>query len=76
MDKKQIQEKARNIGRFTLEVLDDLFGKRVLMFVYVLAAVFAASASLSADISGNQDLQAIGQGLSLSGGPALSAEQK
>ena len=44
MDKKQIQEKARNIGKFTLEVLDDLFGKRVLTFVYVLAAVFAASA--------------------------------
>ena len=44
MDKKQIQEKARNIGKYTLEVLDDLFGKRVLTFVYVLAAVFAASA--------------------------------
>ena len=44
MDKKQIQEKARNIGKFTLEVLNDLFGKRVLTFVYVLAAVFAASA--------------------------------
>ena len=44
MDKKQIQEKARNIGKFTQEVLDDLFGKRVLTFVYVLAAVFAASA--------------------------------
>lgn len=44
MDKKQIQEKARNIGKFTLEVLDDLFGKRVLTFVYVLATVFAASA--------------------------------
>ena len=43
MDKKKIQEKARNIGKFTLEVLDDLFGKRVLTFVYVLAAVFAAS---------------------------------
>ena len=43
MDKKQIQEKACNIGRFTLEVLYDLFGKRVLIFVYVLAAVFAAS---------------------------------
>ena len=43
MDKTQIQEKARNIGKFTLEVLDDLFGKRVLIFVYVLAAVFAAS---------------------------------
>lgn len=44
MDMKKIQEKARNIGKFTLEVLDDLFGKRVLIFAYVLAAIFAASA--------------------------------
>ncbi len=44
MDKMKIQEKARNIGKFTLEVLDDIFGKRVLIFAYVLAAIFAAMA--------------------------------
>lgn len=44
MEKKKIQEKARNIGKFTLEVLDDIFGKRVLIFAYVLAVIFAAMA--------------------------------
>ena len=43
MDKKKIQEKARDVAKFTYEVIDDIFGKRILIFAYILAAIFAAS---------------------------------
>ena len=43
MDKKKIQEKTRNVAKFTYEVIDDIFGKRILIFAYILAAIFAAS---------------------------------
>ena len=43
MDKKKIQEKAREAAKFTYEVIDDIFGKRILIFAYILAAIFAAS---------------------------------
>lgn len=44
MDKKKIKEKARNVAKFTYEVIDDIFGKRILIFAYILAAVFACTA--------------------------------
>ena len=43
MDKNKIQEKTRNVAKFTYEVIDDIFGKRILIFAYILAAIFAAS---------------------------------
>ena len=43
MDKEKIQEKARDVAKFAYEVIDDIFGKRVLMLAYILAAIFAAS---------------------------------
>ena len=43
MDKKKIKEKAREAAKFTYEVIDDIFGRRILIFAYVLAAIFAAS---------------------------------
>ena len=43
MDKRKIQEKARDVAKFTYEVIDDIFGKRILIFAYILAAIFAAS---------------------------------
>ena len=43
MDKKKIQEKARDVAKFTYEVIDDIFGRRILIFAYILAAIFAAS---------------------------------
>ena len=43
MDKKKIKEKAREAAKFTYEVIDDIFGKRILIFAYILAAIFAAS---------------------------------
>ena len=44
MDKEKIQEKARDVAKFAYEVIDDIFGKRILMLAYILAAIFAASA--------------------------------
>lgn len=32
MDKKKIKEKAREAAKFTYEVIDDIFGKRILIF--------------------------------------------
>ena len=46
MDKKKIKEKAREAAKFTYEVIDDIFGKRILIFAYILAAIFAASVIL------------------------------
>ena len=43
MDKKKIKEIARDVAKFTYEVIDDIFGRRVLIFAYILAAIFAAS---------------------------------
>ena len=43
MDKKKIKEIARDVAKFTYEVIDDIFGKRILIFAYILAAIFAAS---------------------------------
>ena len=43
MDKNKIKEKARDVAKFTYEVIDDIFGKRILIFAYILAAIFAAS---------------------------------
>ena len=37
------QEKARDVAKFTYEIIDDIFGKRILIFAYILAAIFAAS---------------------------------
>lgn len=39
MDKRKIQEKARDVAKFTYEVIDDIFGKRILIFAYILAAI-------------------------------------
>ena len=44
MDKKKIKEKAREAAKFTYEVIDDIFGKRILIFAYILAALFAGTA--------------------------------
>ena len=44
MDKRKIQEKARDVAKFTYEVIDDIFGKRILIFAYILAAIFAGTA--------------------------------
>ena len=44
MDKKKIKEKAREAAKFTYEVIDDIFGRRILIFAYILAAVFAVTA--------------------------------
>ena len=44
MDKNKIKEKARDVAKFTYEVIDDIFGKRILIFAYILAAVFAVTA--------------------------------
>ena len=44
MDKKKIKEKAREAAKFTYEVIDDIFGKRILIFAYILAAIFAGTA--------------------------------
>ena len=30
MDKNKIKEKARDVAKFTYEVIDDIFGKRIL----------------------------------------------
>ena len=43
MDKEKIQEKARDVAKFALEVIDDIFGKRILIFAYILAALFAGT---------------------------------
>ena len=43
MDKNKIKEKARDVAKFTYEVIDDIFGRRILIFTYILAAIFAAS---------------------------------
>ena len=44
MDKEKIQEKARDVAKFALEIIDDIFGKRILIFAYILAALFAGTA--------------------------------
>ena len=31
MDKEKTQEKARDVAKFAHEVIDDIFGKRILM---------------------------------------------
>ena len=43
MDKEKIQEKARDVAKFTYEVIDDIFGKRILIFAYILAAILAGT---------------------------------
>ena len=44
MDKNKIKEKAREAAKFTYEVIDDIFGRRILIFAYILAALFAGTA--------------------------------